>query len=48
MIIEKGMYGLKKASIITTQEFVNNMAPFVYHPVQHTPVIGSMTVEKKT
>ena len=37
MRIEKGMYGLKQAGIIANQELVKNMAPFGYHPVQHTP-----------
>ena len=37
MHIKKGMYGLKQSGIITNQEFVKNMAPFGYHPVQHTP-----------
>ena len=37
MLIKKGMYVLKKAGIITNQELVKHMAPFGYHPVQHTP-----------
>ena len=37
MRIEKGMYGLKQAGIIANQELVKHMAPFGYHPVQHTP-----------
>ena len=37
MRIEKGMYGLKKAGIIASQELVKYMAPFGYHPVKHTP-----------
>ena len=37
MRIEKGMYGLKKAGIISNQELVKHMAPFGYHPVQQTP-----------
>ena len=37
MCIEKGVYGLKQAGIISNHDFVNHMAPFVYHPVQHTP-----------
>ena len=37
MCIEKGMYGLKQADIIANQELVKHMAPFGYHPVQHTP-----------
>ena len=36
MHIEKGIYGLKQAGIIANQEFVKLMAPFGYHPVQHT------------
>ena len=36
MRIEKGMYGLKQAGIIDNRELVKNMAPFGYHPVQHT------------
>ena len=36
MRIEKGMYGLKHAGIIANQELVKHMAPFGYHPVQHT------------
>ena len=36
MRIEKVMYGLKKAGIITNQELVKQMAPFGYYPVQHT------------
>ena len=31
------MYGIKKAGIITNQELVKHMAPFGYHPMQHTP-----------
>ena len=30
------MYGLKQAGIIANQELVKHMAPFGYHPVQHT------------
>ena len=37
MRIEKGMYGLKQDGIIANQELVKHMAPFGYHPVQHTP-----------
>ena len=37
MRIKKGMYGLKQAGIISNQDLVKHMAPFVYHPVQHTP-----------
>ena len=37
MHIEKCMYGLKQAGIISNQELVNRMAPFGCHPVQHTP-----------
>ena len=37
MRIEKGMYGLKHAGIISNQEFVKHMAPFGYHHVQNTP-----------
>ena len=37
MLIKKGMYVLKKAGIITNQELVKHMAPFVYYPVHHTP-----------
>ena len=37
MCIEKGVYGLKQAGIIANQELVKHMAPFGYHPVQHTP-----------
>ena len=37
MRIEKGVYGLKQARIIAKQELVKHMAPFGYHPVQHTP-----------
>ena len=36
MRIKKGMYGLKQAGIIANQELVKNMAPFGYHPMQHT------------
>ena len=39
MRIEKGMYGLKQAGIIANQDLVKHMAPFGYHPVQHTPGI---------
>ena len=35
--IEKGMYGIKQAGIIANQDLVKHMAPFWYHPVQHTP-----------
>ena len=31
------MYGFKQAGIIANHELVNHMAPFRYHPVQHTP-----------
>ena len=37
MHIEKVIYGLKQAGIIANQELVKHMAPFEYHPVQHTP-----------
>ena len=37
MRIEKVMYGLKQSGVIANQELVNHMAPFRYHPVQHTP-----------
>ena len=37
MCINKGIYGLKQAGIISNQELVKHMDPFVYHPVQHTP-----------
>ena len=37
MCIKKGVYDLKQAGIIANQELVKHMAPFVYHPVQHTP-----------
>ena len=37
MRIKKGMYGLKQDWIIDNQDLVNHMAPFGYHPVQHTP-----------
>ena len=37
MRIEKGVYGLKLAGIITNQELVKHMAPFGSHPVKHTP-----------
>ena len=37
MRIEKGMYGLKQAGIISNQELVKHIAPFGYHTVQHTP-----------
>ena len=37
MRIEKCMYGLKQAGISTNQELVKHMAPFGYHPMQHTP-----------
>ena len=31
------MYGLKQAEIIANEALVKHMAPFGYHPVQHTP-----------
>ena len=37
MRIEKGIYGLEQSGIIANQELVKHMAPFGYHPVQHTP-----------
>ena len=37
MCTKKGMYGLKKSGIIAKQELVKHMAPFGYHPMQHTP-----------
>ena len=37
MCIEKGIYGLKQASIIANQELLKHMTPFGYHPIQHTP-----------
>ena len=37
MRIKKCMYGLKQSGIIANQELVKHMAPFGYHPVQHTP-----------
>ena len=30
------MYGFKQAGIIANQELVKHMAPFGYHPMQHT------------
>ena len=30
---KKYMYGLKQAGIISKQELVNHMAPFVHHPM---------------
>ena len=47
MRIEKGMYGLKQAGIIANQELVKNMAPFGYHPVQHTPGLWVHDIRKK-
>ena len=47
MRIEKGMYGLKQAGIINNQELIKPMAPFGYHPVQHTPVIWVHDSRKK-
>ena len=46
MRTEKGMYGLKHAGIIANQELVKHMAPFVYHPVQHTPVLWVHDIRK--
>ena len=46
MRIEKGMYGLKQASIIANQELVKHMAPFVYHPVKHTPGLWVHNIKK--
>ena len=37
MHTEKGMCGIKQASIISNQELVKHMDPFWYHTVQHTP-----------
>ena len=37
MRIEKVIYGLKQAGMMANQELVKHMAPFGYHPVQHTP-----------
>ena len=37
MCILKGMYGLKQSGIIVNQELVKHIAPFGYHPIQHTP-----------
>ena len=37
MRTKKGMYVLKQAGIIANHELVQNMAPFGYHYVQHTP-----------
>ena len=39
MRTEKVIYDLKQAGIIINQELVKHMAPFGYHPVQHTPEI---------
>ena len=33
----RGVYGIKQDGILANQELVKNMAPFGYHPVQHTP-----------
>ena len=45
--IDKGMYGLKQDKIIAKQELVNHMAPFGYHPVQHTPGLWVHDSRKK-
>ena len=37
MRIKKVIYGLEQVSIIANEELVKHMAPFGYHPVQHTP-----------
>ena len=34
--IQKGMYGLKEAGILTFNYIVTNLAPYGYHPVPHT------------
>ena len=47
MRIKKGMYGLTQAGIITNQELVKQMAPFGYHPVQHTPGLWVHDSRKK-
>ena len=46
MRIEEGMYGLKKSGIIANQELVKHMAPFGYHPVQHTPGLWVYDIRK--
>ena len=46
MRIEKGVYGLKQSWIIANQELVKHMAPFGYHPVQHTPGIWVYDIRK--
>jgi hypothetical protein len=37
--IRKGMYGLKKAGLLANQLLQKRLAPFGYHPAQHTPGI---------
>ena len=39
MMICKGMYGLKEASILTFTNLVKNMAPHGYSPMKYTPVL---------
>ena len=47
MSIDKGIYGLKKAGIISNQELVKHMAPFGYHNVQYTPGLWVYNSRKK-
>ena len=46
MRIKKGMYLLKQAGIIANQELVKHMAPFGYHPVEHTPELWVHYIRK--
>jgi hypothetical protein len=35
--IQKGMYGLKQAVLLTNQLLQTRLAPFGYYPARHTP-----------
>jgi hypothetical protein len=37
--IRKGMYGLKQARLLASQLLQTRLAPFVYYPARHTPVL---------
>ena len=47
MRTKNGIYGLKQAGIMANQELAKNMAPFGYHPVQHTPGLWVHDSRKK-
>ena len=44
--IKKGMYGLKQAAKLARDQLIKTLAPFGYHPTQHSPNIWQHTNRK--